>query len=112
MSQQQETRWGYWIVTSEGTNWKHKLLFIKPKKKISLQYHNDRSEVWTCISGHGMIRIGSSNQMEEFDFLPEDTLKINEGDYHQIENIGDEALIISEVQYGICDENDIVRIEE
>jgi len=41
-----------------------------------------------------------------------DRVFIPVGGVHRIENTGDENLIIIETQLGVCDENDIERLED
>lgn len=37
---------------------------------------------------------------------------IDQRDIHQVINDGDEPFVFIEIQYGDCDENDIVRLED
>ena len=73
-----------------------------------MQYHNQRDEHWVVVFGDGKFE------------LNKETKNIKIGDYvfipvltkHRISG-GDNGIMIIEVQLGkICDEEDIVRIED
>lgn len=100
--------WGWYENLKEDTGYKVKRLYVQPNQKISLQYHNQRDEHWVVVSGDGTLE------------LNEDIKKLKVGDYifvpvlskHRITG-GNDGIIIVEVQLGkICNEEDIVRIED
>lgn len=108
-----ETKWGRWYVTAEGVGWKTKILEIDPDQMISLQYHNKRSENWVIIQGHGMLLIEEgSGERYVFSIGETDHYWIDKGSLHQVKNTGRIPLIIAETQLGICEEEDIVRLDE
>lgn len=111
-----ETRWGRWIITASGHNWKHKILEIESGKSISLQYHNERSEMWSIISGLAEITLSHEDDQNVLNTIRPvcsgEVLPIKKLQIHKVTNIGSEKLIISEVQLGKCDEDDIVRLED
>lgn len=113
-----KTKWGNWKVTAEGANWKQKILEIDPGKFTSLQYHQQRSEVWVVVSGVAEFYYQKTDGENGTTFytstaFPTETLYIPLGSVHQIRNPHpEEPLIISEVQYGNCFEEDIIRLEE
>ena len=115
-----ETRqWGEFFVLDKGEGYKLKKLIIKPEKSISKQYHTKRGEHWHIIQGEAKVHtqgklelIGSSFQSLEiclsgsYVFIP--PLHI-----HKITNIGEDDLIIIELQVGsYLEEDDIIRIQE
>jgi len=101
--------WGrYWIL-DESENFKVKRIQVNPGKRLSLQYHNKRAEVWTIVSGVGTITI--NNEIKDFNVG--EVAEIPLGASHRIENKQDEPVIFIEVQYGTYfGEDDIVRIED
>lgn len=102
-------RWGHFAVLESGNKYKVKQLVIRPAKKISLQKHQHRHEHWTIVAGSGKLTIGNHERLIQ----PNQSVFIEAGEIHRIENIGQEDLIVIEVQYGdYIDENDILRIGE
>ena len=104
-----ETRpWGGYIILLDEEKCKVKKLIINPKKRFSLQYHNKRNETWTIIKGKLKITIDKKETMYSYG----ETVSVPIGTLHRIENIGDEAAEIIEVQTGsYFGEDDIVRVE-
>lgn len=105
-----ETRpWGSFEVILEEDNYKVKRINVKPKQRLSLQYHHHRDEVWVIVQGTGIITRG------------DDEIKCSKGDFvsipskakHRVENTGSEDLIFIEVQNGsYLGEDDIVRLQD
>lgn len=105
--------WGFWEVLDQGASqngmqYKVKRLEISPRKQISHQYHNHRSETWVIVSGTGQVHCNDKSFVvhagEQFTF--------EEKDKHKVMNVSEtEKLIAIEVQYGtLVSETDIVRI--
>lgn len=102
--------WGSYTVLQNGSNFKVKELYIRPLKKISLQYHNHRSETWTVVAGVGEVTKGDETiilNVAESVFIPSAVR-------HRLYNPSDtEDLRIIEVQTGdYLGEDDIIRIED
>ncbi|HPY86527.1 MAG TPA: mannose-1-phosphate guanylyltransferase/mannose-6-phosphate isomerase [Spirochaetota bacterium] len=102
--------WGSYTILQNGSNFKVKELYIRPKKKISLQYHNRRSETWTVVAGVGEVTKGDETiilNVAESVFIP---VAVK----HRLFNPSDtEDLRIIEVQTGdYLEEDDIIRIED
>jgi mannose-6-phosphate isomerase-like protein (cupin superfamily) len=100
--------WGWYENIQEESSYKVKRLFISPNQKISLQYHKHRDEHWIVVFGDGVVEVNDVSR------------SINIGDYifvplnssHRVTG-GDNGIMIIEIQLGeICDENDIVRIQD
>lgn len=102
-----ERPWGFWSVLDIGPFHKIKRLQISPKKFISKQYHQHRSETWCIIQGTGTLIIDGRT----FNLRKGDTFTINAGEWHQVvNNSNSEDLVAIEVQMGTyCEEDDIVR---
>ena len=102
--------WGSFETIDSGTNPKYKVkkIYVKPTQRFSLQYHRYRSEHWIVVQGDGTVTVGKSPR------------KVSVGDYifipvnsnHRMES-GVNGITFIEVQMGsICEEDDIVRIED
>ena len=101
--------WGTYIVLSEDKSFKIKKIEVNPKSRLSYQYHNKRSEVWTIVDGFATVTIES--EVRELSYG--DTILISQGTRHRIENKGSKKLVFIEIQTGsYFGEDDIVRIED
>jgi mannose-6-phosphate isomerase-like protein (cupin superfamily) len=105
-----ERPWGSWLVIEQGPGYKVKRLIIKPKQSISNQYHLHRSETWCVVSGDGQAFIDNKIKVVH----PGDTFTVKKKQTHRVQNISEtEDLVVIEVQLGeICEEEDIVRVDE
>lgn len=101
--------WGTYTVLEERANYKMKRLDIKPGAKLSLQKHLRRSEHWVVVAGIAQITRG-----EDVTLLEQDqSTYIPAGTKHRLENVGDQPLIVIEVQTGAyLGEDDIQRFED
>lgn len=105
--------WGYWEVLDQGTSqngmcYKVKRLEIHPRKQISHQYHNHRSETWVIVSGDAQVFCNEKSFVAHAGY----TFSFDEKEKHKVLNISEtEKLIAIEIQYGtLVSETDIVRI--
>ena len=102
--------WGNYEVLLSNENYKVKRLTIKPKQKLSYQYHDKRSEVWTVVKGEATIILDDEKVFRKYG----ETIRIPKGAKHRIINEDKiRSLQIIEVQHGTYfEEDDIVRIED
>ena len=101
--------WGTITILSQDVDHKTKKLDILPGKRLSLQYHNFRTEYWVVVRGRARV----TREGEVFDMAPGDTTTIPAQAKHRIENIGPDLLSLIEVQLGsYFGEDDIVRFED
>jgi mannose-6-phosphate isomerase-like protein (cupin superfamily) len=103
------TPWGIYKVLIELQGIKVKLLIINPQERLSLQYHQKRSEHWMIIKGTAYVELNE----EEKELSEGDSIFIPSFARHRISNYGNEALEILEVQLGdYLGEDDIVRLDD
>ena len=102
--------WGSYKVLLNSDNCKVKKLIVKPKQKLSYQYHYKRAEVWTIVKGLATIILNDEKVFREYG----ETIRIPKGAKHRIINEDEfEQLEIIEVQHGTYfGEDDIVRIKD
>lgn len=101
--------WGTYTVLEENTFHKVKRIEVVPGAKLSLQSHEHRSEHWVVVQGRAKVVNGS----QELILSPEEHTFIPAKCKHRLENIGDEVLIVLEVQTGkYLGEDDIIRFED
>ena len=94
-----------------------KILIIKPKKRLSWQYHNRRSELWSVIKGDILVSMSENDEEEEQIVLKvKDQLEIGRKIRHRIIGTDDYALVaeiwIHTHKNNPSDENDIIRLQD
>jgi len=100
--------WGYYEDFFRNEEVVFKKIVVNPDSQLSLQIHSNRGEFWFVSSGTGFMVY---NDLEK-DLKPGDSIEIPRGIIHCIINNGDEILTIYEMQYGVCSEDDIVRLDD
>lgn len=101
--------WGTYTTLKEEGGYKVKRITVRPGESLSLQYHHHRAEHWTVVRGHGLVQIGD----EEFPTGPGQHRYIPLGQKHRLTNLGEEELVLIEVQIGdYLGEDDIVRLQD
>jgi len=101
--------WGMFEILLDSDNCKVKRITVKTGERLSYQYHNKRSEVWTIVSGTATMTLDDVVN----DYYYGETILIPQGTKHRVENKGQEDLVFIEVQYGsYFGEDDIVRIDD
>ena len=99
--------WGTYEVLLDKPDHKVKEIYVKPNHRFSLQYHEHREEHWVIVEGIGTITQGEIESI----IRPGEYAYIPKGSIHRLHG-GDEGITFIEVQRGICEEDDIVRIED
>ncbi len=102
--------WGGFVTLDEGKGYKVKKVKVEPGKAISLQYHSHRSEYWYMTGAGGMVELDGDVFAVAKGGPP---VVVGQGVVHQLANIGQEPLVVIEVQSGeYLDEDDIIRVKE
>ena len=101
--------WGWYDLLELGDGFQVKRIQVKPGAILSLQVHRHRSEHWIIVHGTARVTRG-----DEIIILNENqTAFIPAGEKHRVENPGQVALEIIEIQSGsYLGEDDIVRLED
>ncbi|MGV1854570.1 phosphomannose isomerase type II C-terminal cupin domain [Rhizobium rhizogenes] len=101
--------WGTWHVLDIGDRHVVKRIVVNPGERLSLQYHNHRSERWTAVSGRGIAEIDGTEHVLQLGHTVNIPLKAT----HRASCTSDTPLVFIEIQYGeLLDENDIIRISD
>ena len=101
--------WGKFEVLLNDQNCKVKKLTISPHKRLSLQYHNHRSEHWLIIKGKAHIYLDG----KQIEANPGQSIDIPLQSKHYVQNKSSHELVIIETQLGsYFGEDDIVRIDD
>ena len=101
--------WGYFESLEMSETAQVKRLVVSPGARLSLQRHKFRSEHWVVVSGTAKVVNGEA----VFDLNPSQSTFIPVMTLHQLENPGDDPLVIIEVQTGsYFGEDDIERFAD
>jgi len=101
--------WGHYDDIDQGERFRVKRIFVAPGCRLSLQWHHHRAEHWVVVSGTARVTRG-----KDVTLLTENqSIFIELGEIHRLENPGKIPLEVIEVQTGsYLGEDDIVRIED
>jgi mannose-6-phosphate isomerase-like protein (cupin superfamily) len=101
--------WGSFTILDEAEDYKVKRIEVLPGKRLSYQRHTRRSEHWFIVRGTAKVTLNGS----EFLVKTGETVIVELGDAHRVENPGDELLVFIETQTGeYFGEDDIIRLED
>ena len=101
--------WGTYATLKEENGYKVKRITVSPGEALSLQYHGQRAEHWVVVQGTALVQIGD----EEYRTLPGQYRYIPLKEKHRLTNIGQDELVLIEVQCGgYLGEDDIVRLAD
>ena len=94
-----------------------KILIVKPNSKLSWQYHNRRSEIWSVFKGEvGISRSFDDNQKPLKKLIPGDQIKLKIGERHRLIGLNNYAVLAEIWQHmdpnNPSDEYDIVRLSD
>ena len=104
-----ERPWGSYTLLEKGAGYKIKKIAVHPRRRLSLQLHNKRSEHWVVIAGIARVQRGE----EVVEVSVNQSTYIPRGVKHRLENPGDVPLEIIEVQSGeYVEEDDIMRFDD
>ena len=106
--QYEKREWGSFRILLDEPNVKVKKITVKPDKRLSLQLHTKREELWKIISGSGEVQVGNQKWAISSGMIVE----INKYDVHRVKCNGLIDLVFVEIQTGVCQEDDIIRIED
>ena len=106
---EQSRPWGEYEILLDEWNVKVKRIRVKPKKRLSYQYHNKRREEWIVVKGNLTIILDDDKVFR----YPGESIHIPIGARHRAWNETDEDVIFIEVQTGTYfGEDDIIRLED
>jgi mannose-6-phosphate isomerase-like protein (cupin superfamily) len=105
-----ERPWG-WFDTLEEDDinpYKVKTIYIKANHQFSLQRHNHREEHWIVVDGDGIVTTSTYTCNVKRGVY----IHIRKNEIHRM-SAGEFGIKLVEVQIGsLCDESDIVRLED
>lgn len=102
--------WGEYYGWDSGKGWNLKTIYIKPKMRLSLQYHHHREEWWLLVSGDAQATIQDSAGEHTVPLRKGEVFRVLQKQVHRLSS--KRGGVIVEVAYGDFDENDIVRLAD
>lgn len=109
--------WGHYEVLLDATDCKVKRITIKEGKRISLQRHQKREEIWTCVSGWMLVTLYEKDNADKTAAVlilhPGESVKVPIGWIHRAAAPEKMDATFIEVQLGsYFGEDDIERFED
>ena len=94
-----------------------KILIVKPKSRLSWQYHHRRAEIWRVFRGEcGIIRSDTDKENEMKIYKEADQIKLKQGERHRLIGLDDHCLVAEIWQHtdknNPSNEKDIVRVQD
>jgi len=103
--------WGEFYGWDSGGSWHLKTLYVQKGKRLSLQYHRQRSELWVLVSGDATATKGEKDgKLKRTPLKRGELFFVPKGAVHRLES--KKGGILVEISQGKFDENDIVRLED
>ena len=103
--------WGEYFGWDSGKGWNLKTVYIKPGKRLSLQYHHHRGEYWMLVEGDATATIQKGGEAAvRFPLKKGQITYVDNKVIHRLESKRGAKIV--EVAFGDFDEKDIVRIED
>ncbi len=100
--------WGHFRLLDQGPGFVAKALLVKGEQRLSMQTHSLRAERWTVAMGNAIATVRGVKHA----LAVGDTIFIPIGVPHRLANPKKETLVVIEVQFGECREDDIVRVDD
>ena len=104
--------WGSFENLKTGKNWHIKTIDVLKGKRLSLQSHKSRDELWVTLEGGGIAEVENleTKKIIKHILSPSTMIFIPRMAKHRLSGIS--KLKIVEISLGKFDENDIMRYED
>jgi len=101
--------WGRYESIDTGEGYQVKRIVVPPGGRLSLQRHRHRAEHWIVVRGQAEVTIGQRVSNVETN----QSVYVPLGEIHRLANVGDEDMVLIEVQTGdYLGEDDIERLDD
>lgn len=107
-----ETRrpWGRFYGWDGGRDWYLKTVYVAPGKRLSLQYHHHRAELWTLVDGDATATIEANGKHVRIPLVKGQIFSVPMRIVHRLESKRGGTIV--EIALGTFNEDDIVRIKD
>lgn len=106
VKRREDRPWGSFEVIEEEENYWIKKIFVRAGEALSLQSHENRSEIWVVIEGE----IEAQKNDNKVVLSSGECIKIEKREKHRIRGIRNTLLV--EIALGSPKEEDIIRYED
>ncbi len=109
----QDKPWGHELIFAAfGDKYIGKIIHVNEGQSLSLQYHQEKDETISVISGEALFQYGpSSDELTDRQFGPGDTIHLPAGVLHRITALSDLNFAEASTAYPGWRE-DVVRLED
>ena len=112
MTNRVDKPWGFYEDYFRNKDVVFKKIVVLPNEKLSYQFHLKRGEFWYIYNGEGILTHSDIAGRYERHVKSGNYVIIDIEEKHMIECNSDEPLVIYEMQFGECSEDDIIRLED
>lgn len=105
-----ERPWGEYYGWDRGDGWNLKTVYIKPGKRLSLQYHNHREEYWLLVEGDATATVHEKGGVREVELKKGEMFRVGKRQTHRLGS--KKGGVVVEIAHGTFSEEDIVRLED
>lgn len=103
-----ERPWGRFHQFATNQQVTVKTITVEPGKRLSLQRHEHREELWHVLDGRADAHVDGVDSV-----LPAgEEVLVPQGAVHRLGNSGTEPLRVLEIAFGHFDEDDIERLQD
>ena len=102
--------WGEYYGWDQGGGWNLKTIYVKPNKRLSLQYHHHREEWWLLVEGDATATVHEGKEVLTIPLRKGEVFRVGKKQVHRLSS--KRGGVIVEVAYGAFDEEDIIRLED
>jgi mannose-6-phosphate isomerase-like protein (cupin superfamily) len=104
-----EKPWGRETIFAETNRYTGKILFVARGSRLSLQYHEHKSETMYILHGRIRISLGAAaNQLRDVELKPGELIDLPVGTIHSVEALEDSEII----EVSSPELNDVIRIAD
>lgn len=83
---------------------------MRPKKRLSLQYHHHREEWWLLVEGDATATVHDGKKVSTVPLRKGEVFRVGKRQVHRLSS--KKGGVVIEVAYGAFDERDIVRLHD
>jgi mannose-6-phosphate isomerase-like protein (cupin superfamily) len=103
-----ERPWGGFTRLSHNVASTVKVIDVSPGRRLSLQRHQHRGELWLVLEGPIQVEVGDERRTVRTG----ETVWVPRGAVHRASNPGPTPVRFLEIAFGVFDEDDIERLED
>ena len=103
-----ERPWGSFKQFANNRDCTVSLMTVLPGRRLSLQSHTGRAELWIVIDDGALVQVGDAERA----YRAGDEIWIPANEKHRLSCRGDRPVRVLEVAFGNWQQEDIIRLED